>query len=397
VALVAALVPVSAEAAETEEPNAAPAPDVAVSETPPVVDTEGPTLELGPLLSKEGSAGTGRPAIDALPIRNSTFFFDQSITTQTVDVGGTPQSYVPLYEWWFSIRPRWYLSDELYVTGRLDYTKEFTNDQPTTNYRADVFGDAWTGLTYEARFSPKLKDTKGSLGGLFRWPLSAQSQAEGVYVKTGIVGGLKQRVPIRGADAPLLNDVHFRLGAWYEHPFTQATTPVGGSFGYVRQDTEGRSFVSDQIAGTTNIDHSLQITAEAAVQITPKLDLTLDMLFLNNWRYAPTDNVSVPVAGGSVMVPRSSDAPLYESATWFLATVTYNPWDEVGLSLGYYNLQNALSPSGQHRTLFGSDNVWWSPDARFFFTITAHLDALYVDAANRRAAAATPQAARLAP
>ncbi len=58
--------------------------------------------------------------------------------------------------------------------------------------------------------------------------------------------------------------------------------------------------------------------------------------------------------------------------------------DEIDLSLGYYNLANAIAPDGQRRSLFGADNVWWSPDARVFFDITANLDALFDDAVHHR-------------
>ena len=66
--------------------------------------------------------------------------------------------------------------------------------------------------------------------------------------------------------------------------------------------------------------------------------------------------------------------------------------DELALSVGYYNLTNAIAQDGQPRTLFGGENIWWSPDARFSFTVTANLDVLYDDL-TRHTAAPAPQAA----
>src|SRR5579871_5412900 len=85
------------------------------------------------------------------PFRGSAFFLEQSITTQTADVGMTPQSYVPLYELWLSLRPRYWFDSHWSVRARFDYTKELTNDQTTTLYRQDLFGDTWTDGVYWAK------------------------------------------------------------------------------------------------------------------------------------------------------------------------------------------------------------------------------------------------------
>jgi len=63
--------------------------------------------------------------------------------------------------------------------------------------------------------------------------------------------------------------------------------------------------------------------------------------------------------------------------TWFAVNLNWDVFDQVSLGIGYYNLQNELSNTGENRTLFGANNIWWSPDARFFFDITANLDAIY--------------------
>lgn len=144
---------------------------------------DGATVTIGgggattnPAKDQPQAASAQKEAKDAeLPFRNSVFFFDQSVTTTTIGVGGTPQSYTPLYEWWLSFRPRWYFSDKFYVAARLDYTKEFTNAQGTTNYRQDVFGDAWTTASYETPITAS-ENTKVKVSGILRWPLSQESQ-----------------------------------------------------------------------------------------------------------------------------------------------------------------------------------------------------------------------------
>src|SRR5262249_19275477 len=98
------------------------------------------------------------------PFRQSILIFDQSITTQTADVGLTPQSYVPLYELWLSFRPRYYFDEHWSVRARFDYTKELTNNQATTYYREDVFGDIWTDLVYATKIDRLWRDTQVSAG-----------------------------------------------------------------------------------------------------------------------------------------------------------------------------------------------------------------------------------------
>ena len=103
---------------------------------------------------------TDRSGDETNPFRGSAFFLEQSVTTQTAAVGMTPQSYVPLYELWLSFRPRWWFDPHWSVRLRFDYTKELTNDQPTTTYRQDVFGDTWTDGVYFAQMDDVWK--KGS-------------------------------------------------------------------------------------------------------------------------------------------------------------------------------------------------------------------------------------------
>ncbi|MGA7123045.1 MAG: hypothetical protein WBY94_23280, partial [Polyangiaceae bacterium] len=52
-------------------------------------------------IKDEPTQGAGQGEKD--PLRGSTLTFDQSVTTQTVGLGETPQSYVPVYQWWLSL------------------------------------------------------------------------------------------------------------------------------------------------------------------------------------------------------------------------------------------------------------------------------------------------------
>ena len=76
--------------------------------------------------------------------------------------------------------------------------------------------------------------------------------------------------------------------------------------------------------------------------------------------------------------------PQFTPSNWVILGVDYALFDELDLGLGYYSVASQIAPDGQRRTLFGSDNLFWSPDARVFFDITANLDALFDDAVHHR-------------
>lgn len=317
------------------------------------------------------------------PIRGSSLLFDQSATTQTARLETSPQqSYVPTYEWWLSLRPRYWLGEHVYVWLRADYYKELTNSGATTQYRDDVFGDVWTNAVYETTLGARSR-TKVNLGIRALLPTSKESRANGVYVTAGLTSGISQRIPLReGSD--WLDHARFGVSAAYTHPFSRATTATSlGGFGYVRQDTDGRSFVSDQLRGTTLVNHQLMIVVDSGLQITPKLGFTFDVIAINQWHYAPTGDVAVAVAGASAAVPRSSDDKQFTQSTWLLASFDYALLPELSLGVGYYNLANVIAPNGTRRGLFGGDNVWWSPDARVFFDATLNLDRIYDDLVRR--------------
>jgi hypothetical protein len=327
------------------------------------------------------------------PFRGSTLMFEQSLTTQTADVGTTPESYVPLYELWLSLRPRYWFDEHWSVRARLDYTKELTNAQTTTNYRQDVVGDLWTDLVYTGLLDGLWKGTRGYVGARALWPTSQVSEAAGVYVQLGATAGAEHEFDLNGDAARWLNNAHVALRVAYLHAFTNATTSTDyGSFAYTRQNVDGFSFLSDQISGQTVITDSPWFIAEAGMQIAPRLSATVFGVLIDQWHAQPSPT-TVATATGPYTVSRAGDQQ-FTQQTWLVASLDYLVLDELEIGLGYYNLASVIAPDGQQRSLFGSDNVWWSPDARFFLSLTANLDALYDDATRARVRTVGARAAR---
>ncbi len=322
------------------------------------------------------------------PMRGSSFLFEQSLSTQAAHLEPSPQqSYVPFYGWWLSLRPCWHFNDHVRLQARFDYTKEFTNSTQTTQLHEDVFGDIWTDLVFEGRVANEGPWSHTKVNGGLRalWPTSKQSQANGTYVTLGALGGVLEEVPVLGDDARVLNALWVGARFRYLHPFTSATTPTSyGDFSYVRENVDGFSFVSDQVSGQTNVNHELWAILDTGVYITPKLSLSLSLIWINQWHYAPR-SASVSTLTGPVNVARVGDQQ-FTQVIWDTVDLSYDLFDEVSLSLGYYNLTNAISPDGQVRSPFsgGQENFFWSPDARVFFDVGARLDTIFEDLMGRR-------------
>jgi hypothetical protein len=326
------------------------------------------------------------PTGDKDPLRGSTFLFDQSITTATADAGlVTPQSQVPFYGWWLSLRPRWNFNDKLRLQGRFDFYKEFTNSQDTTLQREDVFGDIWTDLIYSTPLATegRWKDTKVSVGARVLWPTSKVSIDQGIYFTAGATAGLSQKFTLKGPDAPVLNSARAGLTFAYLHPFSDSTTPNSPNFAYTRENVEGFSFVSHQLSGQTLSNHTLYGILDTGIDITPKLSATLDFILINQWHYAPP-SACITITTGPVCPPRINDQQ-FTQESWFVLQADYEIIPELSLGLGYYNLANTIAPDGTVRTLFGGGDhsLLWSPDARFYFDITANLDKIYEAATGR--------------
>jgi hypothetical protein len=332
------------------------------------------------------------------PLRGSSFTFEQSITTQTTDVGDTPQSYVPFYELWLSLRPRYWFDDHWSVRARFDYTKELTNDQTTALYRQDIFGDIWLDGVYAAKLDGLWKGTRADAGLRVLLPTSIASQAAGIYFRVGPRVGAQHEFEINGDGARWLNNAHLSLRGAYLHTLSNATTPTDyGAFSYPGQQSDDVSGLLDQISGQTLISDELQVVAEAGLQLAPRLSVAVFGVLFNDWHDSPTPDTVATGTGPYTLpssTPLSATDQQFTQRAWIVAGIDYDVLDELVLSVGYYNLSNAIAPDGNARGLVGGDTIWWSPDARFFFSATANLDVLFKDLTQPQARPPTAQAAR---
>ncbi|MBK6690662.1 MAG: hypothetical protein IPG50_00390 [Myxococcales bacterium] len=366
--------------------TASPSPGAAGSST---VGESGVSLDLGSGTPRKDEAKVDTKKSDDAegnrnPFAGSILFWDHSTSTQTARLEpSAQQSYTPSYEWWFSFQPRYAFNKRLSYNLRADLYKEMTNANETALYRENVLGDVWNTVRYEMPISERLKDTKISFSGTIKLPLSKESQAKGTYFKPGAGVGLSQKIPLKGESAKWFPGASAGLSVGYEHPITRSTTPTDlGGFETLRQDAGGRTVSTDQLSGSMMPNHTVLAVARGKVSITDKWDAGLSLIFINNWLYAPTSGATVRTATGTVEVPRNSDAATFTQSSWVILSSDYDLMDELGVGIGYYNLAGIIAPDGQRRGIVGSDNIWWSPSARVFATVTANLDKIYERAAG---------------
>ncbi len=312
---------------------------------------------------------------DTLPWAGTTLLFNQNMSTQTAGLDRSQQTYIGDYQWWLVFSPRYKLNDNFSVSGRIDYSKEFTNSSPTKYAREDQIGDTWLNAMYSERLKFISPETRGSVGIRLVLPTSKVSRARGDYLSIGPSVGLSHSFKLRAQDKPF-SRLGLSWNAIYSHPFANSKTAYNRSFTRVRQDTNGQSVDDHTLSGVMMSNHNVMTAFRVDVQIIPKLTLSPMMAVMWAFKHSPPD-ATVNTLTGPVDVARSPDATTLVTRTWFLTDLTYDLFDELSLGIGYYNLQNTLAPDGKQRTPFGKYNYWWSPDARLSFDVTFNLDKIY--------------------
>ena len=332
--------------------------------------------------------------------RGSIVLFDQSMTTQTVGVGGDYQSENPTYEWWVAFKPRYALLDRpthsvtlnLWMNAYL----ELTSSDTTTRRRELLLGPTYLWGSY----GHSLRDRGGyrtwaSVGPRVTIPTDRGARATGQLMAVGAVGALSQTFPLLGGGARALTGGRVGIGVIYGHPVNRWTSPQTDDVHELREDINGTSVISHQLRGQMNVRHSLNVSLQGDLQISKRLALSLSYVFINSWRYPPPVAVLTTLPTGPAVAMSNADPTTYGVNTWLMGTLGYDVVDDMTVSIGYYNLTNQLAPDGTRR------DPLWSPAARVFLTLTANLDAVYeriarARRAGARAAASSPSTEAMA-
>ena len=307
------------------------------------------------------------------PFAGSILLFDQSATTHSFSKG-SQLSYSPLYEWWISPRVYYTVAKHFKFGARFDFFKEFTNHEATTDKGEWVVGDPWLTAAYgnQASFFNKHEKSRYSIGILARPGISKASRANDQYISAGPTASLSFGFDVLGSKSKFLQSASIGLYASYSHAFTKSTTP--GTVDRPATGVDENITLNQSIRSSTLVGNSLIYSLNGEIDILENLSYGASFIWIDQFAYRAPD---APFAGASDVTRNPNDTQFRQS-TWFLTSVDYTPIKELGLSLGYYNLNTALGLDGQRR------NVLFSPEARVFFSLTANLDAIMDDVSKPR-------------
>lgn len=311
------------------------------------------------------------------PFRHTWIVWDHAVSTQTFGVGQSYLSSNPTYVMSGQFLPRYYpydgVNDALYVDGRIDLVREFTNNDFTTRRGETTFSDATLVLGY-ARYLAREGDYKTVMSvraPALTFPTSKFSADNGTVLGLGGEVRVAQQLPLNPEFGGPFRRVLLRAAVGYNHTFTRATTATNGELRRVRLDTDGRTVPGDQLTGIAFPEHELALRGRAFLDVTRRFGLWTELSFQPTWKYgfATADVCGLPT--GCAPASRPTDPSRYVPLTAFQAEAMYELVYWAGVSVGYVNLATQQAPDGSRRPFF------WSPGAQFYFDFTVYLDGIY--------------------
>jgi MYXO-CTERM domain-containing protein len=348
--------------------------------------------EAGGNTAASAATGVGALETSAKPTaaqprwHGSVLLFDQSMTTQTAGIGADYQSANPTYEWWIAFKPQVFLferpKDRLSVNLWTNLYLELTNSDTTTGRHELLLGPTYLWSSY-ARTLVERGGYKTTLtaGPRLTLPTDRAARAAGQYFILGASLGGAQAFPLRGKNVRVLRGLRLGASAVYNRLFWAANTPTNDEIHQLRQDLGSRTIIDDQLRGTLNPKHALNLYFTGDLQILSRLSFAASYVVLQQWSYDPTPAMVQTGTGPAVVGPGIPDPTNYRVTTWLTSSFDYSLTNELLVSLGYLNRALQLAPDGTRR------NPLWSPEARLFLTVTCRLDAFYGRVTHRPFAA----------
>lgn len=329
-----------------------------------------------------------------LPWHDTWLLVDNSVTAQTIGIGGSYQSSNPTYDLSASLRPRYYFYDEkkegFYVSGRIDVVREFTNSDVTTQSGETLVGgggphrlgpaDPTLFTAYRRQLAKRgdYETTFSVLAPVFTFPLSKFSQNNGTYLGLGGDLRLYQDVPLAGMRSAVFKKLMVGGIVGYNHTFTRTTTETNTELRRLRLDPEGRTVPGDQLTGKALPMHEMRATLRFIVDVAKDFTWWTDFVYEPTWLYPPPVNSDIRILSGTVTPTRTADPTTFITVTGFETSFYYHLLNELTLGLGYANVTPQPGPDGLHR------NIFYGPGAQFSFFLLGHLDEMYLTAAGRR-------------
>lgn len=385
----------SASAPAPAAPSAIPAPSAAVPSVAP--NAAPPPAPPEPDRSALPAVKTAEPAKPKLPWHDTWLILENQVTAQTLGIGRSFQSSNPTYDVALSLRPRFYFYDtdveSIFLTGRIDVTREFTNNDVTTEQGETIVGGAPHGLgaadpTLSAIYRRVLAKRGDYETTFYGWlpeltfPASKFSWDNGTYLGVAAEARIYQDVPLAGSRASAFQMMTMGAIIAYNHTFTRATTPTNLQLFRVRLDPEGKTVPGDQLIGAAFPEHELRGGLRFIVEVAKHLTWWTDLFYQPAWLYS-FSNVPLQIQSGTVSPTPNPNPNTYIVVTQVDTSLTWDVMPELSLSIGYDNTETQPGLDGQRR------NIFTSPGAAFYLELIGRLDQMYLTATGRRSSEVT--------
>jgi hypothetical protein len=208
-------------------------------------------------------------------------------------------------------------------------------------------------------------------------PTSKVSRANGTLFGLGTELRLSHAFPLTGSQGSVFRHLILRASAGYNHTFSNAIVPTNPDLQRVRMDPSGRAVPGDQLTGAANPEHEVNFGGRAYLDITGRLGIWSEVIYKPVWKYSLPD-VCITTLTGCAVPSSVANPSTYVVVTSFQAEVYYSVLQELGISVGYMNVETQPGPDGRRRSIF------YSPGAQFYVDLTAYLDAIYLAAIGKR-------------
>jgi hypothetical protein len=234
----------------------------------------------------------------------------------------------PFYALWVSIRPRWYITNKLFLEARADLNWEATTSYATgtTHPRQVMPGDMSFTLRYQDVYKIPVLGIGITPAIRMSAPTSYESRYRGLY--TSLAASIDLT---RVFGQHFFIDYGFRISKNFnKYPVATVTGPVA----VVRE--RGNEDLGNGIVATNDLNVSFSVTDSLLLSgmINDQWSVSLLFAIANSWTYfdAPKDALAADAAKGG---------PGQRDRTYGMIDVTYQPWEHMGFSMGLYSIQPA--------------------------------------------------------
>ena len=336
----------------------------------------------------QGAAAKKKPSEKKetkLAWRGTSLSWSNRATAQTVGLGDDYQSANPYAEWFFSLRPRYYLwdgdGDSLSLRLTLNAFTELTNSDQTTKEREFLIDDSTIALvpSFTLWKDGDYKTVLSLTAPRIVLPTSKASRSSGIYAELGVRASITQTVPVSGSDADFFRTANFGARAGYAHLFSKGNVPLDADLDRLRRNVDGVTVSNDQLRGAALAQH------RASGHVFGGLDIYKDVVSLESeigmdwfWKF-PLAEADVTLETGPAEVESQDSGRLQRSLFFNLGLSVQAIQDILTIGAGYESFPTQLGPGGKRRSIF------YTNEALLYFALDLSLDGLYLEAAGKKA------------